>query len=179
MRRVKKGIQDKNNERLELIEKAKQSPAYNELELLYKQGIDHVDPSTLSGALRGRSNIYNQLTSMIENSKKSVIISTTSKGLSRKAEMLKPILKKLKSKNIKVKIAAPLTKENKDALNDLKDLAEIKDIKLDARFVLVDSKELMFMTMNDDIHESYDTGIWVDTPYFTNALEAMFNSNWK
>ena len=179
VRRVKKGIQDKNNERLELIEKAKQSPAYNELELLYKQGIDHVDPSTLSGALRGRSNIYNQLTSMIENSKKSVIISTTSKGLSRKAEMLKPILKKLKSKNIKVKIAAPLTKENKDALNDLKDLAEIKDIKLDARFVLVDSKELMFMTMNDDIHESYDTGIWVDTPYFTNALEAMFNSNWK
>jgi len=35
--------------------------------------------------------------------------------------------------------------------------------------------------LNDDkdVHENYDIAIWVDTPFFANALEGMFNSNWN
>ena len=180
LKRVKKGLMEETDERIRVLEKARETPAYQELELLYKQGIDNVDPTTLSGSIRGRNNIYNQLSGMIENAKKSVVISTTSKGLVRKTEMLKSALKKLKSKNVKIRIAAPLSKEGKDVINDFKGLAEVKDLDLNARFVLVDGKELMFMVMNDEnVHESYDVGVWVDTPYFTSALEKMFNNHWR
>jgi len=38
----------------------------------------------------------------------------------------------------------------------------------------------MFMALDDEeVHPSYDLGIWVNTPYFTTALETMFNSTWK
>jgi len=38
----------------------------------------------------------------------------------------------------------------------------------------------MFMMMNDeDVHPSYDIGIWVNTPFFASALENMFDATWK
>jgi hypothetical protein len=38
----------------------------------------------------------------------------------------------------------------------------------------------LFMLADDqDVHEAYDMGIWVKTPYFTNALNQMFELNWK
>ncbi|MEK6835877.1 MAG: hypothetical protein AABX55_02540, partial [Nanoarchaeota archaeon] len=49
-----------------------------------------------------------------------------------------------------------------------------------ARFLLVDGKELTFMVMHDDnVHPSYDIGVWVNTPYFSGALENMFELAWK
>ena len=109
---------------------------------------------------------------------KTITIMTSAKGLSRKAEILVPVLKKLK--NVKVRIAAPITKDNKDSVDMLKKYADVRNIeKVSARFCVVDGKELLFMMMEDDkVHESYDTGVWVDTSYFANALEQMFNLTW-
>ena len=51
--------------------------------------------------------------------------------------------------------------------------------KINARFVLVDDKEMLFLVTDDDkTHESVDTGIWVNTPYFAGALGNMFTQNW-
>ena len=59
--------------------------------------------------------------------------------------------------------------------------ADVKDLKkMDARFIIVDGKELMFMVMHDDdVHPSYDVGVWVNTPYFANALEGLFELSWN
>jgi len=36
------------------------------------------------------------------------------------------------------------------------------------------------MLMNDEnVHPSYDVGVWVNTPYFASALENMFDLAWK
>jgi hypothetical protein len=36
------------------------------------------------------------------------------------------------------------------------------------------------MVMDDSkVHESYDTGIWVNTPYFASAIEGLFELSWK
>jgi hypothetical protein len=49
-----------------------------------------------------------------------------------------------------------------------------------ARFVIVDGKEIIFMIMNDaSVHPTYDVGIWVNTPFFSSALESLFNIAWK
>jgi hypothetical protein len=36
------------------------------------------------------------------------------------------------------------------------------------------------MIMDDDkVHPSYDVGVWVSTPYFTSAMDNLFNLAWK
>ena len=32
---------------------------------------------------------------------------------------------------------------------------------------------------DQDVHEAYDMGIWVKTPYFAQALSQMFELGWK
>ncbi|MFH1210235.1 MAG: helix-turn-helix domain-containing protein [archaeon] len=175
--RVKKGLQEKTNERIMNIEGVKETNVYTELDLLYKQGIQNVDAASLSASLKGRSNIYDQLESMLRDAKKSVIIMTTEDGLLRKSEIIKSI-KHLK--NIDVKIIVPETKKAKEIAQDLKNVNVKFSDNINARFCVVDETHLLFMmTKDNDVHESYDTGIWVNTPYFASALKNLFEFNWN
>jgi DNA helicase IV len=116
---------------------------------------------------------------MIRKANKSITIMTTAKGLLRKADILIPLLKKLK--NVKVRIASQITKDNKDIADLFRKYADVRNVdKVNARFCIVDGKEILFMMMEDDkVHESYDTAVWVDTSYFASALEQMFNLTWN
>ena len=64
---------------------------------------------------------------------------------------------------------------------DLKKVAEVKSIqKLKARFVIIDSKQLMFMLLDDEkFHPNYDIGVWINTEFFARALEDLFELAWK
>ncbi len=182
IKRVKKNILTESDRQLKSLEKIKTEKVYSELELLYKQGIDHVDPTNLSGALRGRDNLYGHFQGLVSNAKSSVTIVTSTEGFVRKAEMLKNTFKKAKANGVKIKIAAPITTdEAKKAAKDLKGVAEVRNVnRINARFVIVDRENLMFMIANDqDIHESYDCGVWVNSPYFANALDMLFGITWQ
>jgi len=176
--RVKKLIHKHANVKVKRLEDLKGTPVLNELNLLHKQGIEFIEPTDLSGAIRGRHNIYTHLETMIRGATKSVTISTTSKGLLRKIEALRPELEKLKKKGVKIRIAAPVVKET--PIKDINKFADLKTGKMNARFCIVDSTELMFMVMHDeDVHPTYDVGVWVNAPYFAGAMEEMFNGAWK
>ncbi|MEK6936883.1 MAG: helix-turn-helix domain-containing protein [Nanoarchaeota archaeon] len=179
--RVKKLVRIDSDNKIKKLEELKDGDVLGELNLLFKQGIEFVEATDLSGAIRGRHNLYTHMECMIKNAKKSVTIMTTSKGVLRKIEALKPELERLAKKSISIRIAAPITKENLSVAQDISKFAEVKNNDgIKARFILVDSKELMFMALDDEeVHPSYDLGIWVNTPYFTTALETMFNSAWK
>ncbi len=179
LKRVKNNITRNAEEHARMLDEVRDSELYVELKLLHDQGITKVDPTTLSGAIRGRSKIYDQMETMIRNAKKSIIIMTTAKGLSQKYDMLKSIFKKLK--NVNVKIVTEQTKDNKNLIDDLKKYSTVKIMpQVNSRFCIVDGKELIFMMMNDEkVHENYDIGIWVDTIYFASALEQMFNLTWN
>ena len=37
----------------------------------------------------------------------------------------------------------------------------------------------MFMLMNDkEVHPEYDAAVWIESPYFANALSNFFNVVW-
>ena len=148
---------------------------------MHKQGIEFIEPADLSGAIRGRHNIYMHLDSVIKNAKSSVSLVTTSKGLARKLDSLKSTLEGLSKKGVKIKIAAPVNKESAPAVKSLLNFAEVRNSgKLDARFCIVDGKELVFMLLNDsDVHQSYDIGVWINTPFFSSAMNNMFELAWK
>lgn len=178
--RVKKLIGEEAKENVKKLEDLKGTDVLKELDLLHKQGIEFIEPSDLSGAIRGRHNIYTHLELMIKNAKKNVTIVTTSKGLLRKIDALRPELERVAKKGVKIRIAAPVTKDSAKVMKGLGKIAEVRHLeKLNARFVIVDDKELMFMIMHDDeVHPTYDVGIWINTPYFASALNNMFDQNW-
>jgi sugar-specific transcriptional regulator TrmB len=180
LERVKKKIKEEADRQDKMLVKLKSSEIITELNLLFKNGIDMVDPNELSGSIKGRNNLYNHLESLIKNANKSVVLQTTEQGLIRKIELLKPVLKKLKEKGVKIKIAAPITKENFKYLKDLSDVAEIRHSTEHSRFCIVDGENLTFMVTDDkEVHPTYDLGIWVNSKFFANALQNYFDGAWK
>jgi len=162
------------------LDELKNTEVLKELNSLHNQGIDLVEPTDLSGSLKGRHNLYNHLELTIRNAEESVIIMTTSEGFMRKAEGLKPIFEKLKKRGVKIRIAAPITKECHNAMKEIKDVAEVKTTDSKARFCVVDGKEIIFMVMDDsDVHPTYDIGIWVNTPFFASAMYNLYDLAWK
>jgi len=150
------------------------------LNILHSHGIELVEPSDLSGSLRGRHNLYNHLELAIRNAEKSVTIMTTTQGLMRKIEGLKPVFEKLAKRGVKIRIAAPCNRETKKFIKELGNVAEVRNTDSKARFCIVDKKDLVFMVMDDkEVHPTYDVGIWVNTPFFAGAMNTLFDTAWK
>jgi len=174
--RVKKKVKEQTEEQLKLIEKLRSGEILNDLNSLHNQGLDLVEPTDLTGAIKGRRNIYNHLATMIKNAKKTITIITTSQGIVRKNDILSIYLTKAKQKGVKIRISAPIENQ-KELLKKLDKIASIENINLKARFCIVDKKEILFMLMDDEmVHPSYDLAIWVNTEFFANFLEKSFNS---
>jgi len=181
VRRMKDEIQVKADSHVGFLEDVKQDPVFHEIELLYKQGIQKVDPYSLAGSLKGRDTVYNHLRSMLDKAQKSVVMVTSTAGLQRKIKRYKGLFQKLADQGVKIRIAAPLPEGNMKVLNEVKDVVQFKPLEgFKGRFVIIDDQEVMFMVSDDvDVHESYDTGIWVNTPFFTKAFSNMFNAFWN
>ncbi|MBI2573193.1 hypothetical protein HYV86_05010 [Candidatus Woesearchaeota archaeon] len=179
--RVKKNMTVEAAEKIKRLETVKGSPLLGELETLHTQGIALVEPAEMSGCLRGRNNLYNHLDLLIKDSKKSVNIMTSDTGFMRKTEGLKASLEKARKRGVTVRISAPITKDNKKFVDMLKGIADVRhNDKVNSRFVTVDGKDMVFMTLDDkDVHPSYDLGVWVKTPYFTGAMDNVFNRLWN
>jgi len=180
LERVKKNMRDYAEEKVKRLEDLKNTEVLKELTTLHTQGVELVEPADLSGSLRGRHNLYNHLELTIRNAEESVTIMTTTQGLIRKIEGLKPTFDKLKKRGVKIRIAAPITKEAMSAVKDLGSVAELRNTESKARFAIVDGKEIIFMVLDDqEVHPTYDVGIWVTTPFFAGAVENLFDVAWK
>lgn len=178
--RVKKNMKQDAEERVKRLDDLKGTEVLNELNTLHTQGIELVEPADLSGSLRGRHNLYNHLELTIRNAEDSVVLMTTSQGLMRKVEGLKSTFEKVKKRGVKIRIAAPLTKETAESVKELADVADVRHTDSKARFCIVDGKEMVFMVLDDeDVHPTYDIGIWVNTPFFASAMKELFDVAWE
>ena len=180
LERVKKNMRSDADHKIKRLDELKGTELLNELNTLHTQGIELVEPTDLSGSLRGRHNLYNHLELTIRNAEEYVTIMTTSQGFMRKIEGLKPTFEKIKKRGVKIRIAAPLTKETKNALNDIKGVADVRHTDARGRFCIVDGKEMVFMVLDDqEVHPTYDIGIWINTPFFASSMNQLFDVAWK
>ncbi|HIG94713.1 MAG: hypothetical protein QT05_C0027G0013 [archaeon GW2011_AR13] len=179
--RVKRNLMVQAKERTKRLETLRGDEVLEELSSLFTQGVKFVEPSDLSGSLKGRQNLYNHLDMMVREAEKTITIVTTAEGMNRKLEALTPSLEKCKKRGVRIRIAAPIDNNNLQIAKDLKDVAEIRNIgKMKARFVIIDSNQLMFMLLDDEkFHPNYDVGVWINTEFFAQALEQMFELAWK
>ena len=179
--RVKKNLVTAAREKSVRLEKLKGDDVLEELSGLFTEGIKYVEPTDLSGSLKGRQNIYNHLDMLVREAQTTITLVTTADGLNRKLEVLLPSFEKAKKRGVTIRIAAPITNENKVIAKELSKVAEVRDCPgLKARFMVIDSEQLMFMILNDEeIHPSYDIGIWLNTEFFAQALEQLFEIAWN
>lgn len=163
------------------LEQLKGEDVLQELNMLFTKGIKYVEPHELSGLIKGRNNLHSHMDMMIKNAEKSLTIVTSEEGLNREVEALKASLERAGKKGIKIRIAAPITKNNIKAAKIASKFADVRvleDIK--ARFAMKDAQELLFMILDDDeVHHDYDTGVWINSKFFSNALGNMFELAWQ
>ncbi len=181
LERVKKNIKQETDEKIVLLDELKDTEIIQELNTLHSQGVELIEPSELSGSLKGRHNLYNHLELTIKNAEESVVLLTTTQGFIRKIEGLKSTFEEIKSRGVDIRIAAPITEEAMKAVKDISEVAQVRHSDVhNGRFCIVDGKELIFMVMNDsDVHPTYDVGIWVNTPFFANSLRQLFDLAWN
>ncbi|RME54971.1 TrmB family transcriptional regulator [Candidatus Woesearchaeota archaeon] len=179
--RAKKLVKEEAKENVNKLDSLKGSELMQELDMLHKQGIEFVEPSDLSGAIRGRQNLYLHMDSLLKQAKESVSLMTTDEGISRKWESMKSTFKNLNKKGVSVRVATPLSDTSKSVLKELAKYAEVRVLEdINSRYCIVDNNDIMFMLMHDkEVHPSYDLGVWLKTPFFASTMQNMFDMVWK
>ncbi len=179
--RVKKHMLNIAQEKTKLLEDVREGELIKELVNLYDTGIKYVEPSDLSGSLKGRQNIYNHLDMMLKNAKKQATFVTTAEGLNRKFEALMPTLEKAKKRGVILKIAAPINSENIKVARELSKIADVRHLdKSHGRFTIVDGEQMMFLLLDDKtVHPNYDVGVWLSSDYFAKSMNQMVETAWK
>ncbi len=180
--RVKRNLVVEAQNKSKRLETLKGDEVLHELTSLFTQGIKFIEPSDLSGSLRGRQNMYNHLDMMVRDAEKTITVVTTADGLNRKLEALMPSFEKARKRGVKIRIAAPINAANAKVARELSRVAEIKSVDpaFKARFSIIDSEQLMFMLLDDEkVHPNYDVGVWINTEFFARALEQMFELAWN
>lgn len=178
--RVKKRVHEEAEHKATTLEGLKTSDVLEELNLLHKTGVELIDPLDRSGAFRGREKLYEQLSTMFKNAQKSITLMTTSNGLQRKLSSFKHDFEKAVKRGVSVRIAAKVDGEDAKKVARQFSGVEIRATDADSRFCVVDGKEIVIMLTDDkNVHEGFDSGIWVDTPYFAKHFERLFEREWK
>jgi len=179
--RVKKNLIKTAEDKSKRLEKLKGEEILGELSDLFTQGVKFVEPSDLSGSVKGRQNVYNHLDMMLREAEKTVTIVTTAPGLNRKLEHLMPSFEKAKKRGVTIRIATQIDETNKQVAKDLSAIAEIRHMpNMRGRFAIVDSNQLLFMILDDaDVHPNYDVAIWLSTEFLASAMEQLFEAAWK
>jgi len=160
-------------DKIEIINKVKNSDILTDLNTLYKQGVSSVDPTEISGLIKGRKNVYDHIQMMIKKAKKTVYIATGDAGLKNKLKHAGKTLDAAKNRGVDVKIVSTAKGKQDTKL-------PLKTISKKSRFILIDDKEALIMLTDDDqVHPDYDVGIWVNSKLLTGTLSDYFNSQWK
>ncbi len=162
-------------ENLELLSNLKETREYAELQELYNNGIEPIKHQNLSGAIKGKTNVFNHLRELLEGAKKEVIICTTAEEVNEKSRLFSSLFSNLNRKKVNTKIAlSGDEKEIKKINNKFKINAQKIDIN--AKFFIVDKEQVLFTLSNSNEDE---LALWINSNFFGNSLAYMFEQAWK
>ena len=165
-------------EKIKTLSTLKETTEYKELQELHNTGIEPIKNHELSTSIKGRSNLYLQMKSIMESATKTIHLTSSAFELTKKQKMFKETFIKLKKRNVDIKVM--VGDDETEAKKLSKKLGvEIKSKPINARFVVVDKTELIFTIKPTNVHEDFDYGVWINSPFFTNSLAYMFEMAWK
>ena len=175
LERVKKNIKDEADAITTQMESIKETDEFRELELLHKTGVQHVDISSISKSIVGRTSINRFVKEFIPKARSSIVIVSTSQHLDRYVKLLKNFMPNFAKKGIKARIYSPY---NKPVLKKLQNV-EHAEYNPSTSFVTIDGKEMFFMVSNDSVAPDYEVAVWIDSNFFVNAVNILFEQSLK
>jgi len=177
LEKMKNNTMKEAEEKVNILSKLRESAEYSELENLYKTGIQPVRHEELSGSIKGKSMIYNHLREILENARSEVVICTSARDFADKLRLFTGLIDMLNKNKIKIKVALfGQEPEIKKISNKVK--VKIKKVDVNAKFFIVDQEQVLFM-LSDNALSDEDIAIWLNSPFFSNALVFLFNQIWS
>lgn len=165
-------------EKIKTLTGLKETKEYLELTELHKSGIEPIKNNELSTSIKGRSNLYTQMKYIMESAKNHVYVSSSSYELLSKQKMFEESFARLKKANIDTKVIIPDSEEEAKKLSKKFGIT-IKSKSINARFVIVDKREIIFTIKPTSVHEDFDYGVWINSDFFATSMSYLFELAWK
>ena len=183
LERSKKKIKEQSEITINRITKLQNSSSMKELDRLFKKGVKLVQPGEMTSSLRGRDALHQQLETVFKQAKNDISILTTAKGLAELEKKHSNILKKASQRGVKIRIAAPFTKDTMKSIEKLKDFSEVRKINssdIFGRLSLVDGSHVVMSLTDEKVHPTQDLALWSQSQHVAeNLLGRMFNMIWE
>lgn len=179
LERTMDNMKIKHDEMIGRMETMKISPVITELETIYKNGMNLIQPFEMTGTLKGRHSINQHLGSLFKKATKEIKIITTESGLNELYSHHFNSLRRMSKKGIKLKILAPMG-ENAP-VKAFAEIAEMKNVvKPLNRVFTVDDKHVIFALTDDKkVHQTQDVAFWAQSQHAVKSLaEPFFNNSW-
>jgi sugar-specific transcriptional regulator TrmB len=183
LERAKKTLKESMDITIDRITKLQSSAILKELEKVYKTGVKIVEPGEMTGALKGRDAFYKQLETVFKNAKNEISIFTTSKGLLDLNQIHSDVLKKAAERGVKIRIAAPFSKEAGPVVSNLRQFAELRKVDkigVEGRFIVADGNHIIMSLTDEEVHPTQDFALWSQSQHVAeDLLGPMFNCIWQ
>ena len=165
--RLKQRIRQETEAKAKMLENFRETDLFEDLTELHDSGIESVDPTDITGIIKGRKPIFQKMCDLISSAEKTVVLMLSAQELTKNRRVLQNAIDKNKN-DVKVVVLtddpAAVPFEN----------AESRKNRTDARAIITDGEHVVFMLMDSkEIHPSYDTAIWVKSPFFAGTLTGM------
>ncbi len=185
LERAKKKIHEEARELGEKIDRLVKTDAIRELEKLHKENIRTIKPEDMSGSLKGRHAMLQQMEMMLKNARKSVKLMTTETGLAELAQNHMNHIKKASENGVKIQVAAPVNRNTSEVAKDLAKYAQVRNIedveRVLGRLCIVDGEEFV-LGLTDDVktHPTQDVAFWSQSGHAASSvIEPMFELVWQ
>jgi len=185
LERAKKKLEEDFKETQQRIDDLKDSPVMRELNEVFSQGLKLVTPEDITGSLKGRYSVFQQLDTMVRDANKNINIVTTPEGLNDLLSNHIDALKKAKERGVDIRIAATGTEKCSEAIKAFNSIADVKvvdekEVPVTGKFMVVDGKQMMLSLTNAKVHSTQDMAVWSKSEHASgDILDPMFKLIWS
>jgi len=168
-------VKNKMKENMELtitkIDQLKNSDVLKEMTTLHNRGVKLVEPSEITGSVRGRHSVFHHLGAMFRNAGKNIDIITTAQGLEDLHINHFDTLKTAKENGVSIRIVAHHKNESTEALKGLAEIADVKKLQNPAgRVCVIDNKQSLVGLTEDTEHQSQDLALWTKSEHASSGI---------
>lgn len=165
--RLKQRIKQETEVRARMLEDFRTTDLFETLSELHDSGIVSIDPTDISGIIKGRKPIFQKVSELVGSASERVVIMLSAAEIVKNRRVLSNAIEKNTS-NPQILILTD------DTSREIFDGVTMRLSKTNARAIICDEKDVLFMLTDvHDIHPSYDTAIWVKSPFFASTLTSL------
>lgn len=185
LERAKKKLEESFQQTQERIDDLKASPVMRELNEVFSQGLKLVTPEEMTGSLKGRYSVFQQLDTMFRDANKNINIVTTPEGMNELFSNHLDSLKKAKERGVGIKIVATGTEKCSESIKAFNSIADIKivdekEAPVSGKFMVVDGKQLMLGLTDAKVHSTQDMAVWSKSEHAaSDILDPVFKLIWS